>query len=44
VPAASLTIGQTVLVRPGDRIPADGEIVEGTSASTKARSPAKACR
>lgn len=31
VPAASLTIGQTVLVRPGDRIPADGEIVEGTS-------------
>jgi Cd2+/Zn2+-exporting ATPase len=31
VPAASLTIGQTVLVRPGDRIPADGEITEGTS-------------
>ena len=31
VPAASLAIGQTVLVRPGDRIPADGEIVEGTS-------------
>jgi Cd2+/Zn2+-exporting ATPase len=24
-------IGQTVLVRPGDRIPADGEITEGTS-------------
>lgn len=31
VPAASLSIGQTVLVRPGDRIPADGEIAEGTS-------------
>ncbi len=31
VPAASLIIGQTVLARPGDRIPADGEIVEGTS-------------
>ena len=31
VPAASLSIGQTILVRPGDRIPADGEIVEGTS-------------
>ncbi len=31
VPAASLAIGQTVLVRPGDRIPADGEIVDGTS-------------
>ncbi|WP_288949780.1 heavy metal translocating P-type ATPase [uncultured Paracoccus sp.] len=31
VPAASLRVGQTVLVRPGDRIPADGEIIEGTS-------------
>ena len=31
VPAASLAVGQTVLVRPGDRIPADGEIVDGTS-------------
>ncbi len=31
VPAASLRVGQTVLVRPGDRIPADGEIADGTS-------------
>jgi len=31
VPAAELSVGQTVLVRPGDRIPADGEISEGTS-------------
>jgi Cd2+/Zn2+-exporting ATPase len=31
VPAASLAIGQTVLVRPGDRLPADGEIVDGQS-------------
>ncbi|MBA3909919.1 MAG: heavy metal translocating P-type ATPase [Rhodobacter sp.] len=31
VPAASLMVGQTVLVRPGDRIPADGEIADGTS-------------
>ncbi|MFT4150011.1 MAG: heavy metal translocating P-type ATPase [Paracoccaceae bacterium] len=31
VPAAALEVGQTVLVRPGDRIPADGEIVEGIS-------------
>ncbi len=30
VPAEALEIGQTVLVRPGDRVPADGEIVEGT--------------
>ena len=31
VPAPSLAIGQMILVRPGDRIPADGEIAEGTS-------------
>jgi Cd2+/Zn2+-exporting ATPase len=31
VPAASLEVGQTVLVRPGDRVPADGAITEGTS-------------
>ncbi|OWJ77291.1 heavy metal translocating P-type ATPase [Haematobacter genomosp. 1] len=31
VEAGTLTIGQIVLVRPGDRIPADGEIIEGTS-------------
>ena len=31
VPAASLSVGPTVLVRPGDRIPADGEITDGTS-------------
>ena len=31
VPAESLSIGQIVRVRPGDRIPADAEIVEGTS-------------
>ncbi|MFN0114360.1 MAG: heavy metal translocating P-type ATPase [Paracoccaceae bacterium] len=31
VPVASLTVGQAVLVRPGDRIPADGEITDGTS-------------
>jgi Cd2+/Zn2+-exporting ATPase len=31
VDAAALKIGQTVLVRPGDRIPADGEITDGVS-------------
>ncbi|MCA0421568.1 MAG: heavy metal translocating P-type ATPase, partial [Proteobacteria bacterium] len=31
VDAATLAIGQTVLVRPGDRIPADGEIINGIS-------------
>lgn len=31
VPAESLKIGQIVLVRPGDRVPADGEVINGTS-------------
>ncbi|MGM0586033.1 MAG: heavy metal translocating P-type ATPase, partial [Pseudomonadota bacterium] len=31
VPAERLEVGQSVLVRPGERIPADGEIVEGLS-------------
>ena len=31
VPASRLGIGQVVLVRPGDRVPADGEVVEGES-------------
>ena len=31
IPAETLEIGQTVLVRPGDRIPADGDIIEGIS-------------
>ncbi|MBC9247451.1 cadmium-translocating P-type ATPase [Paracoccus sp. 11-3] len=31
VPAETLQIGQIVLARPGDRVPADGEIIEGTS-------------
>jgi Cd2+/Zn2+-exporting ATPase len=31
VPAESLQIGATIVVRPGDRIPADGEIIEGAS-------------
>ena len=31
MPAANLLVGQLVLVRPGDRIPSDGEIVEGSS-------------
>ncbi|MBZ3695277.1 heavy metal translocating P-type ATPase [Phyllobacterium calauticae] len=31
VPADALAIGDIILVRPGDRIPADGDITEGTS-------------
>lgn len=32
VPAESLAIGAIIVVRPGDRIPADGDILEGSSA------------
>ncbi|GJD56481.1 heavy metal translocating P-type ATPase [Methylobacterium dankookense] len=36
VPAASLRAGATVLVRPGDRVPADGTVAEGESAVDEA--------
>jgi Cd2+/Zn2+-exporting ATPase len=36
VPAASLRVGATVLVRPGDRLPADGNVIEGESAVDEA--------
>ncbi len=32
VPASNLALGAIILVRPGDRIPADGRIIEGESA------------
>lgn len=32
VPAVTLRVGAVILVRPGDRIPADGKIIEGESA------------
>lgn len=31
VPAAALSVGQVVQVRPGDRVPADGTVISGTS-------------
>ncbi len=31
VPAAAVQVGQVVLVRPGDRVPVDGTVVEGVS-------------
>lgn len=36
VPAESLTIGSVILVRPGDRVPADGEILSGESSIDEA--------
>src|SRR5688572_21863018 len=31
VPVSALVAGDVVLVRPGDRVPADGEVVDGTA-------------
>ncbi|WP_249729487.1 MULTISPECIES: heavy metal translocating P-type ATPase [unclassified Chelatococcus] len=36
VPAASLAVGQVVVVRPGDRVPADGKVEEGFSSVDEA--------
>jgi Cd2+/Zn2+-exporting ATPase len=36
VPAETLTVGSVILVRPGDRISADGVIIDGTSAVDQA--------
>ncbi len=32
VPVESVTSGETVIVRPGERVPVDGEVISGTSA------------
>ncbi|SHM64628.1 heavy metal translocating P-type ATPase [Roseibium suaedae] len=36
VPADSLTVGASILVRPGDRVPADGTILSGSSSLNEA--------
>ncbi len=36
VAASSLVVGDEIIVRPGERLPADGEILEGQSAITQA--------
>jgi E1-E2 ATPase len=44
VPVADVVVGDTVVLRPGDSVPVDGEVLDGTSALTRAWSPARACR
>ena len=36
IPADAVQVGETVLVRPGDRIPVDGTVIEGCSAADEA--------
>ncbi|WP_137286420.1 heavy metal translocating P-type ATPase [Halorussus salinisoli] len=36
VPVEEVAVGETVVVRPGEKIPVDGEVVEGTSAVNQA--------
>ncbi|WP_299264115.1 heavy metal translocating P-type ATPase [Halorientalis sp.] len=36
VPASTVTVGETVVVEPGERVPLDGEVIEGESAVNEA--------
>lgn len=36
VPVAALAVGEVVMVRPGERVPSDGTVIEGTSAVNEA--------
>ncbi|ETK36723.1 hypothetical protein MPTA5024_07570 [Microbispora sp. ATCC PTA-5024] len=44
VEAADLRVGDVILVRPGERIGADGAVVAGTSAVDQASITGRACR
>ena len=44
IPVADVTIGDLVLVRPGEKVPVDGDITEVAQRSTSQCSPARACR
>jgi Cu+-exporting ATPase len=43
-PIASVAVGDVVRVRPGEKIAVDGVVVDGARRSTRAWSPARACR
>ena len=44
VKVTALVVGDVVLVRPGERIPTDGEVTDGSSAVNESMSRVKACR
>ena len=48
VPAETVAVGETIVVKPGERIPLDGVVTSGQSSldtvALPSRSPARACR
>lgn len=44
VATADLAVGDTILIRPGERVGADGRVLEGAVRSTRPPSPASRCR
>ena len=44
VDPTTVQVGEVILVKPGEKVPLDGTVIEGTSASTPAPLPASPCR
>ena len=44
VPVAAVNDGDSILIRPGEQVPVDGDVVEGSSSMNEAFSPANPAR